>query len=292
MKERKMNEKKPKNPFVIQRRRTAMVRTAVQVAFFLFAPSVFSSAFAGIKEVLTAFGSGAVLVWSGFIAMLVLTLGFTIVFGRFFCGYACAFGALGDWVYALSGFLQKKLNRKLPRIPVNIQRYLQYAKYGILLLILVLCVLGKQEIVNASSPWTVFSLLRSGRGIPAGYAVAVALLFIILVGMVFQERFFCQFLCPMGAVFSLMPVLPFVGQMKRGENCISNCAACKRMCPVSLKLEDNSLRSGECITCGRCVNTCPRKNISCMNGMLTGAEWWFVVARSAALLVGVLLLAS
>ncbi len=33
---------------------------------------------------------------------------------------------------------------------------------------------------------------------------------LILVGMALEERFFCKFFCPMGAIFSLMPVLtPF-----------------------------------------------------------------------------------
>ena len=283
------DNRKPKNPFVVRRQRAALLRAAVQVAFFIVAPSVFSSAFAGVKEICTAFGGGAVLAWSGFMAMLVLTLGFTIVFGRFFCGYGCAFGAVGDWLYALSDFVQKKTKRKLPQIPMGIQKYLQYLKFVILALILLLCVLGRQEAVNGNSPWTVFSLLRSGRGIPGGYAVAVTLLIVILIGMVFQERFFCQFLCPMGAIFSLMPVIPFVGQLKRGESCIPTCSACERMCPVSLKLEENSLRSGECITCGRCVNTCPRENITCMNGLLKGTEWWFVLARAAALMAGILL---
>ena len=33
--------------------------------------------------------------------------GFTLLFDRFFCGYACAFGSLGDAVWALPGLSRK-----------------------------------------------------------------------------------------------------------------------------------------------------------------------------------------
>ena len=35
--------------------------------------------------------------------------------------------------------------------------------------------------------------------------VGIVLLILIMAGMCTQERFFCQFLCPMGAVFAIMP---------------------------------------------------------------------------------------
>lgn len=283
-------EGQKQNPILLRRKQATILRCLVQVLFFLLAPAVFSSAFAGVKEVFSAFSSGALLEWSSFTAILVLVLGFTVVFGRFFCGYACAFGALGDWIYSLSAFIQKKCHRRLPKLPAKVQRGLQWVKFVVLAVILLLCVLGKQEAVNGNSPWTVFSLLRSGHGIPAGYGVAIVLLVIILLGMAVQERFFCQFLCPLGAIFSLLPVLP-TGQLRRAEGgCLAGCSACEKNCPVTLKLERNSLRSGECVSCGRCGNTCPRGNVSTCFGKLRGTEWWFVLVRAAALLAGIWLL--
>ena len=34
--------------------------------------------------------------------------------------------------------------------------------------------------------------------------IGIILLILILIGMAFKKRFFCQFLCPMGAVFSIL----------------------------------------------------------------------------------------
>lgn len=77
----------------------AWVRVFVQLMFFIFLPSAYSSAFAGIKYMFTRLGAGEVIEVTAFVKVLLLLLIYTVVFGRFFCGFACAFGSLGDWVY-------------------------------------------------------------------------------------------------------------------------------------------------------------------------------------------------
>ena len=49
---------------------------------------------------------------NAFLVMMIALCGFTILFGRFFCGYACAFGTLGDGMYALSQWVQKKSEKE------------------------------------------------------------------------------------------------------------------------------------------------------------------------------------
>ena len=51
--------------------------------------------FSGIKSVLTQIGAGNPIAWSSFLTVLLALCAYTIVFGRFFCGYACAFGTAG-----------------------------------------------------------------------------------------------------------------------------------------------------------------------------------------------------
>ena len=284
-------KKKPVNPFVRRRKNAAILRFAIQVIFFLAAPSAFSSAFAGIKEICSTFSEGAVLEWTSFTSMLVLLLVFTMICGRFFCGYSCAFGAAGDWIHAVSAAIQKKLRKnKVYRFPDKMVRKLQWVKYVVLVVILILCVLGQQQTVNGNSPWTVFSFLSAGNAVPAGMAAGVVLLVLIVCGMAAQERFFCQFLCPMGAVFSLLPVIPVIGQLERNrENCINGCSACSRTCPVHLELEPDSARSGECIRCGKCANMCPKQNISIGVRGWSGGEPILVIVQAAALLLGIVL---
>lgn len=45
---------------------------------------------------------------TSFVTVLVVICIYTILFGRFFCGFACAFGTLGDGVHALYVWICKK----------------------------------------------------------------------------------------------------------------------------------------------------------------------------------------
>lgn len=236
-------------------------RILVQIIFFLLAPALFSQAFGGVKEIFQALGNGDKFVMSAFLLRLFWLCGLTILLGRIFCGFACAFGALGDWIYQFSAFCQKKAGKKLPAIPKTLFPFLQKLKYVVLAGILLLCFFGKNESVTRYSPWTVFSLLTAGKLTFQGYFAAWLLLLLILVGMAVQERFFCQFLCPMGAVFALLPQLPFLDLKRQESSCIPKCQACKNNCPVHIKLQEAPLQEGECIRCGRCMLGCPKKNI-------------------------------
>ncbi len=105
-----------------------------------------------------------------------------------------------------------------------------------------------------------FHSLRAGNFSAVSNLCAILLLVIIVAGMAVKERFFCQFLCPMGAVFSLLPQFPFF-RLRRGRSCLNGCQACRKNCPVSIKLQENPLRDGECISCLKCTMICPKQNI-------------------------------
>lgn len=247
-----------------RQRRSAVVRACIQLVFFLAMPGAFVAGFNGVKAVFQSVGTGQPLAWTSFTMALAALCVFTIVFGRFFCGYVCAFGALGDAVYALSGLVQKKLfhRKKQFRLPERLLPWGQKLKYLILAAIVTLCALNLYSALGLWSPWEAFSLLTALRLPGAGSALAVVLLALIAVGMALQERFFCQFLCPMGALFALLPVLPF-GQLRRAaDRCPGGCTLCKKQCPVSIRMDEDNLRKGECIACECCVNTCPHGNLS------------------------------
>ncbi|MCD7888121.1 MAG: 4Fe-4S binding protein [Clostridiales bacterium] len=283
-------KKKRANPALARRQRQGWVRVGVQIVFFLAAPSVYASAFSGLKAIFTAFGAGEPLAWSAFTTHLVLLTAFTVLFGRYFCGWACAFGAVGDWIYRFSQWAQRKTKVKLPALPEKAVLVLQWMKYVTLAVVLALCFLGFSGAVSRNSPWTVFSMVISGNLRLAAYGVAIVFLLTILVGMALQERYFCQFFCPMGAVFSLLPVLPFFNLKRNAAACPAQCGACRKNCPVSLQLDRDSLRQGECIRCGRCSGICPRGNISTAFGLLKGDEIWPDLLRGGVLLALMLVL--
>ncbi len=248
------------------------VRFAIQAMFFLVAPAIFSAAFNGVKYVFTQLGAHEAIEPGSFVVLLAAVLAFTVVFGRFFCGYACAFGTLGDVVYALFTPLRKVLRMPERPLPAPAYRGAQVAKFAVLAGICALCFAGAWAQVSGYSPWTAFASIIAGSidGVSTG---ALCVLAAIVVGMAFVERFFCQFLCPLGALFSLMPVLPFSAFSRKKDQCAKNCGLCKKGCPVAVFPDSDSLSAGECIACGRCADGCPLENVALVRmGKLTDAR--------------------
>lgn len=116
------------------KKRRTWLRTGVQLFFFVSMPGAFVAGFSGVKQIFLHIGAGEVLSVDSFTLSLLGLCGFTLLFDRFFCGYACAFGSLGDAVWALSGLIQKKLfhRKKQLRLPERAVLLGQKVKYLLL----------------------------------------------------------------------------------------------------------------------------------------------------------------
>lgn len=286
------------------------VRFVIQLGFLVTFPSAFTAAFAGMKYILTQIGSNSLVELTSFIIILLGLCGYTIVFGRFFCGYACAFGSFGDWVHTAFEYGWKKVvKKKVPKLPIMLGQILNYVKYVILLGILYLCFKGTYGNYQGTSPWDVFSRLESllpgldlhaEKGIAlafgswksdllSGYMIGGLLLLAIVIGMCLQERFFCRFLCPMGAVFSLLPVLPIFNLRRNRETCSERCNVCQNTCPAGIALPEHTEPEvlGECFQCQKCTVTCPKQNVQTGISKLSGNNLVFTLIK-AALLAGLM----
>lgn len=247
----------------------AGIEILIRLTFFILYPALFSTAWTGIKMLVESIKDRQLLGFDSFNLTLILLLAFTIVFGRFFCGFACAFGSWGDFVYGTVSMIRKKRKKKPFHVLERVEGFLRYGKYLVALAVLVMIILGKGDQVSTHSPFTAFSLLHKGvfsMKLPARMDMAGLVIFtLITVGMAVEPRFFCRFLCPMGALFSLMPVLPFSVIKRDRESCTPGCRACRNICPADLDIPsnqegDNAL-SGECFSCGKCISRCPKNNI-------------------------------
>ena len=263
------------------------LRVGIQAVFFFLMPSAFTAAFSGIKYVFAQLGAGEMIAVSAFMKVLMVLCIYTIVFGRFFCGFACAFGTLGDAVYGVSSRIRKKRKKRAFAVPKPAASVLRYGKYVVLAVISLLCFLGIYQRMQGSSPWTAFSMLHAGNLKPGGYGVGLVVLILIAAGMAWQERFFCRFLCPMGAVFSMLPVLPVFSLVRSRESCISKCSACIRQCPAGISLPDEKQEeeTGECFQCQKCMDTCPGGNVHSRTKRVKGNEIWFTLLRAICLYI-------
>ena len=164
-------------------------------------------------------------------------------------------------------------------------------------MIVLMCYAGIYSKAQGTSPWDVFSMIHAGNLKLANYIPGLIILLLILVGMCVQERFFCRFLCPMGAIFSLLPVLPIFSLRRDRSSCIPKCSGCTRKCPSDIQLPDNGSWeiSADCFQCQKCMDVCPKSNVHCAVNdhfrkiTLRGNEIIFTVLR-ALLLLGIFIL--
>ena len=191
------------------RRTHALLRSAVQLVFFIAMPGAFYAGFAGITSIFGNISSGEPIELNGFVWTLILVAAFTMLFGRFFCGYICAFGSFGDFVHWLSGLIQTRLfkRKKQFELPEKATKVLRILKYLNLAFIVIFVALGLYAKLRGANAWDVFSQLTSLSFRFDGLSVGILLFAAVVVLMAIKERGFCQFLCPLGAFFALLPMM-------------------------------------------------------------------------------------
>ena len=189
---------------------------------------------------------------------------FGSVLGRFVCGWLCPFGLVQDLLHKLPLFRKKK------RLPGH--RVLKHGKYAVLVLLVgagsmflfggfakvpafckYLCpsgtLLGALPLLGTNEP------LRNQAGGLFLWKLGILLGILLLSIKVYRP--FCQYLCPLGAIYGWFNRFSLVQIHWEQERCVS-CGACERACPVALSLQEIS-RSPECIRCGKCADACPQK---------------------------------
>ena len=236
---------------------TQLLRHGVQLLAFLLFPGLFLTVFNALKDVIVALVTGtfALSALTGSLITLAVVLGVTVLWGRFFCGYLCTFGALQE----LLAFARKKLIPEVRRMPEKADKLLKYVKYGVLLAVVLLVWVLQLPVDSTFSPWGVFGALLSGNLTVMGEAVPTVgfgLLLGILILSFFVERAFCRYLCPLGALFTPLSAGRLF-RIRRLETACTGCQQCTRTCAMGVTVhEDDFVRSGECIDCMRCMAVC------------------------------------
>ncbi|SHJ65672.1 FMN-binding protein [Parasporobacterium paucivorans] len=240
-----------------------ILRIIIQILFFIILPGLYAASFAGIKTIYQGLMQGTFDFSQDFPSLIgaLSIIPITLLLGRFFCGWMCAFGALGDWLHLLGS----KVFRIKYNIKPEIDKYLKYIKFCVLIL-LVLFVWNFDWNLDIANPWNAFGVLSTVTKLPdvayamQYFAFGTILLLFIIIGSLFIERLFCRYLCPLGAVFALVSKLSIFKIKKPLDKCQS-CRLCTKKCSMGIPLYNyDKVTSGECIQCFKCVSNCPKKN--------------------------------
>ncbi len=169
------------------------------------------------------------------------------IWGRgVFCGWLCPFGALQE----MASWLGKKIGLKQIKVTEHWHRRLILLKYPILggLVFASFYSLTLAEQLAEVEPFKTSITLVFDRSWPfVLYAVLL-----LAVGM-FIHKFYCRYLCPLGAGLAALGLLRRFELLKRIDFCGTPCQTCHHRCEIKAIKRDGAIDYNECIQCFECI---------------------------------------
>ena len=205
-------------------------------------------------------------VWSLVSAGIILAV--CVFIPRGFCGYLCPLGTLIDVFDWLVG-------SRVRRFRVSGDGWWVHLKYYLLLGVLVAACFGVllSGFVAAIPVMTrgllfVVAPFQNGMAngwhqvppLHVGHFLSIFLFFGVLLLGLMRPRFWCKYVCPSGAVFSLGNLLR-VTERKVESSCI-HCNKCVEICPFDAIKPDFTTRTTDCTFCQTCGGVCPTQAIT------------------------------
>jgi len=286
-------------------RRAVQILAFVIFVYLLFAglqrlePQPYASIFFRFDPLAALATMLAARAWLTPFALAFITLGLTLVLGRVWCGWICPLGTLLGWLRFRSA------RRLAGGVPPAFRR-VKYVLLGVIVVLaalanLTLLVLDPLSLLTRTVTTSVIpgfvylvdALERAGmtwaptvglvawvedhfRGsvlptIQPRYEQAVGLFLLLLAVIllnVFAERFWCRYLCPLGALLGLVSKVQLLRPVM-GDAC-GACGACATACRVGA-IEAGGGRAGasgapaarvvssECTMCLDCLVACPQE---------------------------------
>ena len=162
-----------------------------------------------------------------------------------YCGWLCPFGALQELLNKIAkAFKVPQIN-----VPWGIHERLWALKY-IIFLILFGFSLHSFELAERLAevePFKTAIILKFVRDWPyVLFALA------LLSAGLFIERFYCRYLCPLGAALAIPARLRMFDWLKRYRQCGSPCQQCANECMVQAIHPEGQINPNECIYCQHC----------------------------------------
>jgi polyferredoxin len=253
-----------------------------------------------------------------------LLIAATVLIGRFFCGWVCPLGTTLDlarpliparrewWAptlnlkyYLLAGVLAASLvsaNAAGLYDPLSIMiRSLTVAVYPMVSVVAygVLGVLVRWDVpvIGPSADALLAGLKATVLPFRQGYFFLAGLSLITLLAVITLEairpRFWCRYLCPLGALLSLIAGISFL--KRKPPALCPGCERCREVCDTGAFSRDGAFLKGECILTLDCVRECPDGKAAYSIGLKpkrtvpAASRRWLVGSLFGGLLIGPLL---
>ncbi len=205
--------------------------------------------------------------WVAALAWTAIVFGLGLFFPRGFCGFICPLGTLIDGFDATVG-------RHCACWRVHGRGWWVHLKYYLLTGTLVAALLGvtlsgfvaAMPVVTRGLQFIIgpleLGLLKGWYLIPsfnAGHWISLAFFLVVLGLGLLRPRFWCRFVCPTGALFSIATWVRL--RERKTTSACSQCGRCVASCPFEAIHVDISTRTADCALCETCAGACPKEAI-------------------------------
>ena len=162
-----------------------------------------------------------------------------------YCGWLCPFGALQE----LTNRIAKLVRIPQWTVPWGLHERLWAVKYMIFLGLfgVSLASVGTAEHLAEVEPFKTAIILKFDRAWP----FVVYALVLLGIGL-FVERFYCRYLCPLGAALAIPARLRMFDWLKRYAECGRPCQTCANECMVQAIHPTGEINPNECHNCLHC----------------------------------------
>jgi len=172
-----------------------------------------------------------------------------LLWGRgVYCGWLCPFGALQELVNKVS----RHFKVKQWEFPNVVHERLWALKYVILIVLFGISLqsLGMAERFAEVEPFKTAIILHFNREWPfVLYAVALVAISVV------NRKFYCKYLCPLGAAIAIPARLRLFNWLRRRKECGKPCQVCANECEVRAIHPTGEINANECHYCLDCQVT-------------------------------------
>ncbi|GGW42073.1 FMN-binding protein [Gemmobacter lanyuensis] len=162
-----------------------------------------------------------------------------------YCGWLCPFGALQE----LTNRIARALHVPQWTLPWGLHERLWPVKYMIFLGLFGVSLMSIEQAEHLAEvePFKTAIILKFVRAWPfVAYAAA------LLMAGLFVERFYCRYLCPLGAALAIPARIRMFDWLKRYRECGNPCQSCANQCPVQAIHPTGEINPNECVNCLHC----------------------------------------
>jgi len=185
-----------------------------------------------------------------FVLTALIPIVVTVLLGRIFCGWICPASFIYELNETLSGWLRKS------GVPLGERHFDRRFKYLVLIIGFVLSAVTGSVVYAAIYPPALvgreiyYGIAQAGFG-----AGAVFFLGTLLFDLLVARRGFCRYLCPGGALYSLLGRFRLV-RIQRDVVACNDCQKCDVVCEFGLAPMTDGFGQ-ECNNCTACIAVCP-----------------------------------